>query len=98
MTMRRRSFFPLAASVPFLGGTAAHSALASGRLKQSVSKWCFKRFSMEELCREASRIGLVGIDLVRPDDWATVQKFGLTPTMGSTSGPRTGPLNRKENH
>jgi len=94
--MKRRSFFPLAASTPFLGA-AAQAAPGQGRLKQSVSKWCFKNYSLEELCRESKRIGLVGIDLVGPDEWPTIQKFGLVPTMGSVRGERTGPLNRKEN-
>jgi ABC-type branched-subunit amino acid transport system permease subunit len=43
---------------------AAQSAPAKGRLKQSVSRWCFKDYSLEDLCRESKRIGLVGIDLV----------------------------------
>jgi hydroxypyruvate isomerase len=68
-----------------------------GRLKQSVSRWCFGKIPMEDFCREVARMGLVGIDLLGPAEWPVVQKFGLVPTMGSASG-KTGPLNRKENH
>jgi hydroxypyruvate isomerase len=70
-----------------------------GRLKQSVSRWCFAKIPMEDFCREVVRLGLVGIDLLGPADWPVVQKFGLIPTLGSAGGGgKAGPLNRKENH
>ena len=66
---------------------------AGGRLKQSVSFWCYQKwFSLDELCKEAVRIGLKGIDLVTPDQYATVQKHGLVPSMTSGSGPNTIPI------
>ena len=46
-----------------------------GRLKQSVSRWCFAKIPMEDFCREVVRLGLVGIDLLGPADWPVVQKF-----------------------
>ena len=70
-------------------------------MKQGVSYWCYKDwYSLEELCKEAVRIGLKGIDLVRPEEYATVQKYGLVPSMTSGAAPNTIPigLNRVENH
>ncbi len=72
-----------------------------GRLKQGVSYWTYQKwFTLDELCVEAVRIGLKGIDLVTPDQYATVQKHGLVPSMTSGSPPNTIPigLNRLENH
>ena len=72
-----------------------------GRLKQGVSLWCYQKwFTLDELCKEAVRIGLKGIDLVSPDQYATVQKYGLVPSMTAASDPNTIPigLNRLENH
>ena len=92
--MTRRSFFPTAAA-PLAAGTL--SAQPKGRLKQSVSRWCYNKYPLDELCKLAQRIGLVGIDLLGPADWPLVQQHGLIPTMGSISA-KTGPLNRKENH
>jgi hydroxypyruvate isomerase len=72
-----------------------------GRLKQGVSLWTYQKwFDLDALCREAVRIGLKGIDLVTPDQYATVRKYGLAPSMTSGSGPNTIPigLNRLENH
>jgi hydroxypyruvate isomerase len=73
----------------------------SGRLKQSVCLWTYtKWYDLDGLCKEAVRIGLKGIDLVTPDQYATVQKYGLTPSMTMGTDPNTIPigLNRLENH
>ncbi len=79
----------------------ASTATASGRLKQGVSYWTYQKwFTLDQLCVEAVRIGLKGIDLVTPDQYATVQKHGLVPSMTSGTPPNTIPigLNRLENH
>jgi len=87
--------------------TASAAALArpaetkGGRLKQGVSFWTYEKwFTLDELCKEAVRIGLKGMDLVTPDQYATVQKYGLVPSMTSGTAPNTIPigLNRLENH
>jgi len=81
------------------GGSSAQTN--TGRLKQGVSYWTYQKwFTLEELCKEAKRIGLQGIDLVTPDQYATVQKFGLIPSMTSGTAPNTIKigLNRVENH
>ncbi len=72
-----------------------------GRLKQGVSLWTYQKwFDLDALCKEAVRIGLKGIDLVTPDQYATVKKYGLVPSMTSGTAPNTIPigLNRVENH
>ena len=81
--------------------TLAPAQVPGGRLKQGVSYWCYlKWFTLDELCKEAVRIGLKGSDLVTPDQYATVQKYGLIPSMTSGTEPNTIPigLNRLENH
>jgi len=50
-------------------------------IKQSVCRWCFDDLSIDQLCLEAKQIGLLGIDLVGPKDWAILQKYGLVSTM-----------------
>jgi len=82
------------------GGLKAQ-ANSGQRLKQGVSYWTYQKwFTLEQLCQEAKRIGLQGIDLVTPDQYATVQKFGLVPSMTSGTAPNTIKigLNRVENH
>lgn len=74
---------------------------SGGRLKQSVSLWTYQKwFNLDQLCEEAKRIGIQGIDLVVPDQYATVIKHGLVPAMTSGTKPNDIPtgLNRLENH
>jgi len=57
-------------------------APASGRLKQSVARWCYQQIPLPDLCRAARRIGLVAIDLLARDDWDLVRDAGLVCSMG----------------
>ena len=68
-----------------------------GRINQSVSKWCYGKFSLDELCAVSSKMGLKAIDLLGPRDFPTVKKHGLVCSMINTHGLTKG-LNRKENH
>ena len=72
-----------------------------GRLKQSVTKGVFGRsMAFEDTCREAARLGIKGYDLIGPEDWPTLKKYGLVPAMYPPGPGGTIPdaLNRKENH
>jgi len=55
-----------------------------GKLKQSVCKWCYGKFSLDEMCQEAVKLGLVGIDLLVEKDFETLKKYGLVCTMVSS--------------
>jgi len=81
-----------------LSGGNEMRAAPRGRLKQSVARWCYAKVSLDDLCREAADMGLSAIDLVEPEDWPTVRKYGLVPSL--TQGKSTIPdgWNRKENH
>jgi hydroxypyruvate isomerase len=63
-----------------------------------VARWCFNKWSVEELCANAARVGIQGIDLVGPEDWPVVKKHGLTPSMAPGGGTIPDGFNRKENH
>jgi hydroxypyruvate isomerase len=69
-----------------------------GRLKQSACRWCYSKIPIEDFARESARLGLKSVDLAAPDDWPTLKKYGLVPTMvgGGTTIPDG--FNRKENH
>jgi hydroxypyruvate isomerase len=100
--MTRRSFLPAIAGSALAGSAATASAQTvarKGRLKQGVCRGVFGRgMSMEQMCKEAARLGAKGIDLVGPKEWPILKQFGLLPTMvPSATGIRDG-INRKENH
>jgi hydroxypyruvate isomerase len=44
------------------------------------------KLSLDDMCREAARLGFEGFDLVGPPDWPTLRKHGLTPTMAPFGG------------
>jgi len=99
--MTRRSFLPALAVPPLAAAAQAPSSGAvprKGRLKQAATRGCFGRMPFPEMCKQAARLGLKGIDLVGPADWPVMKENGLIPTMvPSVSGIRDG-INRVENH
>jgi hydroxypyruvate isomerase len=67
-------------------GAGGGPAVRNGRLKQSVSRWCYNDIPLPDLCRAVAEMGLVGIDLLGEKDWAAVSDHGLVCTMGSGGG------------
>jgi hydroxypyruvate isomerase len=70
-----------------------------GRIKQSVSRWCYKQIPLDDLAAYAAKIGLRGVDLLGPEDYEVPRRYGLICTMGYGGGgdiPKA--LNRVENH
>jgi hydroxypyruvate isomerase len=54
-----------------------------GEIRQSVSKWCFEDFPMDEFCKICKKIGMVGVDLVSENEWDIVNKNDMIVTMGN---------------
>jgi hydroxypyruvate isomerase len=99
--MRRREFVTSIAALPIVSPAAAQAQTQKGRLKQCVTQGVFARgMSFEDTCREAQKLGVIGYDLKGPDDWPTLKKYGLIPTMYPPGPGGTIPdaLNRLENH
>ena len=81
-----------------LPGLRAQSSPLKGRLKQSAVRGCYRKIPLEDLCRDAVRIGLKGIDLIDHNDWPTVQKYGLVPSMTPGAGTIADGFNTRANH
>jgi len=91
-----------------LAGMAAsqllpHSLAANtprkGRIRQSVSQWCYEKISIDELAKYAAQIGLRGVDLLKPEEYEIPRRYGLICTMGYAGGGEIkSALNRTENH
>src|SRR6185295_13972141 len=71
---------------------ASQKVQRKGRLKQSLFRQVFGETTMplDDQCRIAADLGCVGFDLIGPQDWPTLKKYGLTPTMAG-AGPVTFP-------
>jgi hydroxypyruvate isomerase len=81
-------------------GAAQSPVARKGRLKQAATRGCFgKGRSIEEMAREAARLGLKGLDLIGEKDWPVLKQYGLIPTMAPSAGHSlTDGINRKERH
>lgn len=70
-----------------------------GRIHQSACRWCYPKISLDDLCAAGTAMGLVGIDLLQPDQYTIPQRYGLVCTMGyADAGEISRGLNRVENH
>ncbi len=96
--MTRRTAFQAAAGLALASAARPLSAAGAGRLKQSVARWCFGKIPLDDFCRQCAEIGLSGIDLVEPEDWPTIRKYGLVPTVTSGKAKIPDGWNRKESH
>ncbi len=91
--IRNTSLLAAGAIATRLTGTAAgaidldkvETVCTKGRINQSVSQWCFPKWSLDELCQVSKKLGLKAIDLLGPKDFATVKKYGLVVSM--VNGP-----------
>src|SRR5437879_7060671 len=76
----------LGAAIPAPRLFAADKVVKNGRLKQSVSRWCYNSIPMPDFCRAVADMGLTAIDLLEEPDWAVVRQYGLICSMGYAGG------------
>jgi len=68
-------------------------------IRQSVCRWCYQKIPLDELCAAASQMGLVGVDLLQPEEFEIPKRHGLVCTMGyADAGTISEAMNRTENH
>lgn len=97
--IRNGSF--LAATAAITGKTTAvemdkiEHVVKTGRINQAVSRWCYGKWSLDELCAVCSRLGIKGIDLLEPRDFETVKKHGLVCSMVSCNSLPDGLCDKK---
>ena len=98
--MTRRSWVQVVGAAGLTRVSVAQPIARKGRLKQAATRGCFgKGRTMEEIAREAARLGLKGLDLIGEKDWPILKKYGLLPTMVPAAGHGlTDGINRKERH
>ncbi|MBC8082928.1 MAG: TIM barrel protein [Hymenobacter sp.] len=65
----------------FAAAEPLEQAALKGNINHSVCRWCYQDLSVDELCAAAKSLGIKGIDLVGPQDWPTLKKYGLDSPM-----------------
>ena len=83
-----------------MSGGAVEKLVKKGRLKQSVSYWCYQKyFKLPEFARLVAEMGLPAIDLLQPEQWEIVRQAGLVCSMGYADAAKIPDgLNNRSNH
>ncbi|MDP3070717.1 MAG: TIM barrel protein [Opitutaceae bacterium] len=68
---------------------AAAMPLPALALRQSVCKWCFKDIALDPFAAAAKEMGLESVELLNPDDFPTLKKYGLRCAMVSNPTGKT---------
>jgi len=66
-----------------LADDAAKKAGAEGKIRHSACKWCYKKISLEDLITAGKEFGLESIELLNPEDFATMKKHDMHCAMVS---------------
>lgn len=78
------------AAVAITGASLAHRVSAAeaaleqnlkGKVNHSVCRWCYESIPLEDLCKAAKNIGIESIELVGPEEWPLLKKYGLTSAL-----------------
>ncbi len=70
-----------------------------GNINHSVCRWCYGDIPLDELCDQAKKMGIKGIDLVGPKEWPTLKKYGLdSPMCNGAEISLTQGFNNKKYH
>jgi len=70
-----------------------------GNIKQSVSRWCYQKIPLDQLCEYSAKIGLKAVDLLEVSEWEVPRRYGLICSMGYAGGGTIAKaMNRVENH
>lgn len=50
----------------------------NGKINHSVCKWCYSKIPLDTFAQECKKIGLTSIELLGPEEWPVIKKYGLT--------------------
>ena len=63
-------------------------AVTKGRINQSIVHWCFAKYwDVEKACQIARQLGCKSVELVGPENFATLKKYGLTCAIAPCGMP-----------
>ena len=107
---RRSALRTLAGSAALLSATGLAPALSSavaaeaekaklkGNIKHSVSRWCYGKISLEDLCQACAKMGIESVELLGEKEWPVMKQFGLTCAMCNGPDNIGYGFNRVEHH
>ena len=88
-----------ALAVPLAGASRGEIARPrSGRINQSVCRWCYSRIPLDDLCVAAKSYGYKSVELLGENEWAIARRHGLDVAIANSFGAIPVGFNRPENH
>ena len=85
------------AAAAALAGVSPHAlaaedkAAVKGRIKQSIVFWCFNgygdKWDIDTTCQVAKEMGCVSVELMAPELWGPLKKYGLTCAIAPNGMP-----------
>jgi hydroxypyruvate isomerase len=84
-------------------GAAGAAAGGTAAFRHSVTHWPFQKLTVDQLAVAAKGMGISSVELLDPDEWATVRARGMTCAVGyaPAGDPKTRLTvgwNRRDNH
>ncbi len=71
---------------------------SKGNINQSLVHWCYRKYwSVDEMCQLAVKLGCKSIELISPEHWPILKKYGLTCAIAGSHGFTDG-MNTPKNH
>jgi hydroxypyruvate isomerase len=77
---------------------AEREGAQAGKTNQSVSRWCYGKLSLDDLCKSAKEFGYAAIDLLSENEWATPARYGLVCSLANGFGSIPVGFNRPDHH
>src|SRR5438045_1020788 len=97
--MKRREFLLSLSAAGVVASQQQPPVRRKGRFKQAAMRVNFPTtMPFDDMCREAARLGCHGFDFIAPQDWPTLKKYGLIPTMASGGITFQDGMIHKESH
>lgn len=62
----------------FAASEKALGSALNGKINHSVCKWCYSKIPLDVFAQECKKIGLTSIELLGPEEWPVIKKYGLT--------------------
>jgi hydroxypyruvate isomerase len=77
---------PLTVTDIFAASDQALGPALKGKINHSVCKWCYSKIPLETFAQECQKIGLKSIELLGPEEWPVLKKYGLTCALPNGAG------------
>ncbi|WP_026628754.1 hydroxypyruvate isomerase family protein [Dyadobacter alkalitolerans] len=76
----------LSLSEVFAANRKALGSKLNGKINHSVCKWCYGKIPLDTFAKECKEMGITSIELLGPEDWPTLKKYGLTCALPNGAG------------